>query len=157
MARKTFISYKHSDALGTRDKIIRALGDDATYYTGETSDSPDLGDLKTETIRGKLADMIFPTSVMIVIISPNVDESGWVTWEINYATSRQTRNGRQSQPNGIVMVIEDSLVTNKKYTPNNTTKLIKQNSEPCVVTVSDFLDNPSYYIEEAHKRAYSLV
>lgn len=42
--------------------------------------------------------MIFPTSVIIVIISQNVDLSKWVDWEINYATNRQSRNGRQSQP-----------------------------------------------------------
>lgn len=42
MAHKTFISYKYSEARGLRDRIIASLGDDATYYRGETSDSPDL-------------------------------------------------------------------------------------------------------------------
>lgn len=41
MAHKTFISYKYSEAKNLRDDIIDALGDDATYYKGETSDSPD--------------------------------------------------------------------------------------------------------------------
>ena len=36
MAHKTFISYKWSEAQSLRDKIIKALGDDATYYKGET-------------------------------------------------------------------------------------------------------------------------
>lgn len=42
MAHKTFISYKYSEAQDLRDRIIEAMGDDASYYMGETSDSPDL-------------------------------------------------------------------------------------------------------------------
>ena len=41
MAHKTFISYKYSEAQNLRDRIIKALGDDASYYQGETSESPD--------------------------------------------------------------------------------------------------------------------
>lgn len=32
MAHKTFISYKYSEAQALRDRIIVALGEDATYY-----------------------------------------------------------------------------------------------------------------------------
>lgn len=32
MAHKTFISYKYSEAQDARDAIIKALGEDATYY-----------------------------------------------------------------------------------------------------------------------------
>ena len=154
MARKTFISYKHSESQGARDKIIKALGTDGSFYQGETSESPDLGDLKTQTIKSKLADMIFSTTVLIVVISSNIDKSSWVKLEINYATSRQTRNGRQSQPNGVVMVLEDSLVnSDNKYTPNQTTKLINDKSTPVIVKLSNFLTNPSQYIESAYNNA----
>ena len=51
MAHKTFISYKYSEAQKLRDDIINALGDDAMYYKGETSDSPDLTDTSTEKIK----------------------------------------------------------------------------------------------------------
>lgn len=51
MAHKTFISYKYSEAKDLRDRIIDALGDDATYYQGETSDSPNMSDLTTRTIK----------------------------------------------------------------------------------------------------------
>lgn len=34
MARKTFISYKYSDAKEVRNRIIKALGEDAAYYKG---------------------------------------------------------------------------------------------------------------------------
>ena len=59
MAHKTFISYKYSESRELRDRIIQAMGSDAAYYTGETSESPDMSDLKTATIRKKLADMIY--------------------------------------------------------------------------------------------------
>lgn len=154
MAHKTFISYKYLDGTTTRDKIIKALGPDATYYQGETSASPDMGDLKTETIKKNLADMIFDTSVMIVVISQNVDHSAWVTWEINYATGRQTRNGRQSQPDGIVMAIEDSLLdADNRYTPNRTTRLIASKSDPEVVSVSHLLNHAQACVDAAFQNA----
>ena len=42
MSHKTFISYKWSEAQKLRDDIIDALKEKASYYKGETSDSPDL-------------------------------------------------------------------------------------------------------------------
>lgn len=106
MAHKTFISYKYSEAQDTRDAIIRALGKDATYYQGETSDSPDMTDLKTSTIKKKLTDMMFNTSVLIVVISPNIKQSKWIDWEIEYCLQNNTRQDRTSQTNGVVAVIK---------------------------------------------------
>lgn len=106
MAHKTFISYKYSEARNLRDKIIKALGADAVYYQGETSTSPDLTDYATATIREHLKDMLFDTSVTIVIISPNMRESKWIDWEIEYSLCEYARNGRYSKTNGIVAVIQ---------------------------------------------------
>lgn len=105
MAHKTFISYKHSEAQTLRDKIIEALGDDATYYQGETSDSPDLTDTSTENIKKNLTNMMYDTSVTIVIISPNMKNSKWIDWEIEYCLKNISRKGRTSHTNGIVGVI----------------------------------------------------
>ena len=58
MAHKTFISYKYSEARNLRDRIIKALGDDAAYYQGETSDSPNLTDTSTENIKKNLKKRI---------------------------------------------------------------------------------------------------
>lgn len=106
MAHKTFISYKYSEAQDTRDAIIKALGNDATYYDGERSDSPDMTDLKTSTIKKNLTDMMYGTSVLIVVISPNMKESKWVDWEIEYCVQNNTRNDRTSRTNGVVAVIK---------------------------------------------------
>lgn len=105
MAHKTFISYKYSEAQGLRDDIIDALGDDATYYQGETSDSPDLTDTSTENIKRVLRDMMYDTSVTIVIISPHMKESKWIDWEIEYCLKNETRKDRTSHTNGVVGVI----------------------------------------------------
>ena len=105
MAHKTFVSYKWSEARRLRDDIISALGDNATYYRGETSESPDLTDTSTENIKRVLRNMMYDTSVTIVIISPHMTESKWIDWEIEYCLKKTTRKGRTSQTNGIVGVI----------------------------------------------------
>lgn len=105
MAHKTFISYKYSEAQELRDKIIESLGEDATYYKGETCESPDLTDMSTENIKNKLKDMMYDTSVTIVIISPNMILSNWIEWEIEYCLKSIKRKDRTSHINGIVGVI----------------------------------------------------
>lgn len=105
MAHKTFISYKYSEAQRLRDDIIESLGADAAYYKGETSDSPDLTDTTTENIKKNLRDMMYDTSVTIVIISPHMKESNWIDWEIEYSLKDATRKGRTSHNNGVVGVI----------------------------------------------------
>lgn len=106
MAHKTFISYKYSESQELRDKIVKSLGEDAKYYKGETSDSPDLTDMKTETIKNHLKDMLFDTTVTVVIISPNMKKSKWIDWEIEYSLKNIERDGRKSSINGIVGVIQ---------------------------------------------------
>ena len=64
-----------------------------------------MSDLKTATIRKKLADMIYSTSVTIVIISPHMKESNWIDWEIEYSLTQTTRNDRTSRINGVVGVV----------------------------------------------------
>lgn len=120
MARRTFISYKYSEAKNLRDRILKALGDDATYYKGETSDSPDLTDTTAENIKKNLKDMMHGTSVTIVIISPNIKDSKWIDWEIEYSLKEITRSDTTSRTNGVVGIIMkhnggyDWLVTRTK-------------------------------------------
>lgn len=131
MAGKTFISYKFSEAQDLRDEILDALGEDATYYQGETAESPDLTDSNTESIKKSLTDMMYDTSVTIVVVSPSMAESSWIDWEIEYCLKEISRSGRTSLTNGVVGVIQevnggyDWLVT-------RTTK-----SDGCVVRTID--------------------
>jgi hypothetical protein len=112
MARKTFISYKYSESQRLRDAIINVLGDDASYYMGETAESPNISDTTVDNIKQSLRDMIYGTSVTIVIISPNYTKSDWIDWEIQYSLSEYSRDGRTSKTNGIVGVI---MKTNGSY------------------------------------------
>ena len=80
--RKTFISYKYSEAQGLRDEIIKSLGEAAIYYKGETSTSPNLTDTSTQNIKNNLKNMIFDTTVTIIVVSPNMKQSKWIDWEI---------------------------------------------------------------------------
>lgn len=107
MARKTFISYKYSEAQGLRDSILEALGEDAKFYQGETSDSPDMTDKSTDYIRNELKDMIYSTSVTIVIISPNMKYSKWIDWEIEYSLKQIKRGDKTSSTNGVIGVVMD--------------------------------------------------
>lgn len=105
MARETFIAYKYSEAKDLRDEIIEKLGDDASYYQGETAESPDLTNTTVENIKENLKNMIFGTSVTIVIISPNLKNSNWVDWEIQYSLKEYKRGSFKSRTNGIIGVI----------------------------------------------------
>ena len=77
-----------------------------SYYTGETADSPDLTDTTTENIKQNLRDMMYNTSVTIVILSPKIKESDWIDWEIEYCLKEISREGRTSKTNGIVGVVQ---------------------------------------------------
>lgn len=105
MAYKTFISYKYSEARQLRNRIVEALGEDARYYQGETSVSPDMSDRTTEYIKEKLKDMIYSTSVTIVVISPNMKESNWIDWEIEYSLKQIKRGDKTSGTNGVMGVV----------------------------------------------------
>lgn len=105
LAYNTFISYKYSEAKDLRDRIVDSLGVDSKYYKGETSESPDLSDRKTEYIRENLKDLIYLTSVTIVIISPNMTQSNWIDWEIEYSLKQIKRNDRTSGTNGVLGIV----------------------------------------------------
>lgn len=182
MAHKTFISYKYSESRELRDRIIKALGKDATYYKGENIDSKDMTDYKRETIRKNLADMMYDTSVTIVILSPDMRESEWIGWEISYCLKKIKRQGRMSQRNGVVAVIKKvngsyswfkySKGDSTKYHMNKIQDIIAKNhfnSNPpqkvdgaydwlngsyiTFVEEKDFLDNPKKYIDNAYEKS----
>jgi len=134
MAHKTFISYKYSESQFLRDNIKKALGPDADFYKGETSDSPDLTDSSTENIKKKLCNMMFETSVTIVILSPNMKQSKWIDWEIEYCLKLETRKERTSRRNGVVAVISK---VNGSY---SWMKYLTTNADGCQVS--------NYYTEK---------
>lgn len=151
MAHKTFISYKYSEARNLRNEIIDALGDDATYYQGETSSSPDLSDTSTENIKKNLTDMMYDTSVTIVILSPNMKSSKWIDWEIEYSLKNITRKGRTSQTNGVVGVIMkhnggyDWLKTTSINSDGCASSSFNQSKVYSIINNNRFNQNPKVY------------
>ncbi|MGM8871001.1 TIR domain-containing protein [Psychrobacter sp. 2Y5] len=127
MAKKIFISYKHGDtsvrSLGNtwsseltkaRDYVniieshFENTGDH--IYKGERNNES-LAEFKRDTIRGRLADKIYDSTVTIVLLSPNMKEwmslekDQWIPWEISYSLREKSRNGIPSKPNAILAII----------------------------------------------------
>lgn len=107
MGHKVFVSYKFSDAAGTRDDIITALKGNGSYYKGEMGYKA--LDVADNTMKQYLGSMIFDSTVTVVIVSPNVNQSRWVDWEIKYSLENHTRRDRSSGRNGIVCVIQKQI------------------------------------------------
>lgn len=82
------------------------MGKDAIYYNGENGFCPNKSEDSDDAIWNYLKDMIWPTSVTIVILSPKMLESSWIESEISYSLKKIPRDGTQSQRNGVVAVIK---------------------------------------------------
>lgn len=163
MAHKTFISYKYNEAQDLRDAICEALGEDATYYQGETSDSPDLTDTSTENIKRSLMDKMYNTSVTIVVVSPNMKQSKWIDWEIEYCLKEIAREGRTSKTNGVVGVIQKrggnyAWFKNALQNPDgHTASSYNDHLVYSILTKNRFNQNPKLYVCNACKTINRLT
>ncbi len=163
MAHKTFISYKYSESTNLRDRIIKALGEDATYYQGETSESPDLTDTSTENIKNNLKNMMYDTSVTIVILSPKMTDSKWIDWEIEYCLKDITRKNRTSHTNGIVGVIMkynggyDWFKNTHKNNDGCISNSYKEDKVYSIITNNRFNQNPKQYSCDTCKTVDALT
>ena len=100
MAHKTFISYKYSEARDLRDKIVLHLGKDAQYYEGETAESPDLTDEKTdvkaalENYKKENPQYFGDTVIKKVQTSPTLNNTGTQGMTTNDIMNNILRNSR---------------------------------------------------------------
>lgn len=177
MGRKVFVSYKYSDGLQCKDRIMAKLGSQGNVYKGERYDN-DLSSYTAATIKAYLSDMIYDSSVLLVVISPAVARSNWVDWEIGYALRNSTRNGRTSKRNGIVCVVQkdpytgssswaydysgkvfssylpSKIVQNMQTTYGALSYFERANPDYCVIVAeATFMTDPQKYIELAYERS----
>lgn len=126
MGRNVFVSYKYADTNVQRlshipwyeqtkvrdyvDELAVELRKNGEVYMGEKNDE-DLTDYSDDYIYNHLKDKIFPTTVTIVLISPNMKEPGrydksqWMPWEIFYSIYQTNRTDRVSHTNAILAVV----------------------------------------------------
>ena len=108
---KVFVSYKYSDGNDLKTKIMNKLGSQGHIYKGEKGyEKLEVAD---NTIKEYLKDMIFDSSVTVVVISPEVTQSNWVDWEIRYSLTYASRGDKSSKRNGIVCVIQNELALSR--------------------------------------------
>ena len=118
MGRSIFISYKYGDKtvygqrMTVRDYVdaLQDLLDEEDYDDKGEPDDLDLSQFSDDTIREKLADRMFYSSVTIVLISPNMKEPGperdqWIPWEVSYSLRTEHREHGNSNPNAMIAVV----------------------------------------------------
>lgn len=123
MGYNVFVSYKYAESsvkaiagkavTTARDyvDIIESKLDRMDHvYMGEHRDE-DLSEWDEDKIWEHLRDKIFPTTITVVLISPNMktphayDKSQWIPWEIRFSLIETTRSDRTSHTNAVLAVV----------------------------------------------------
>ena len=143
MHNKIFISYKYMDSdvyslknlfdeirepTKVRDyvDVLQKELEHENYINKGEKDGEDLSDFKDETIASHLRDKIYDSSVTIVMISPNMRETGkeddqWIPWEISYSLKEINRNDIRKTPNALIaIVLPDNNGSYSYYIEENT-------------------------------------
>ena len=181
MAQKVFTSYKYWDTnvatlydshysclfepTKVRDYVTRfqtaATQQGIVINKGET-DGEDMSRLTESTIRVKLWNRIYDSTVTVVFISPNMREwekpenQQWIPREISYSLREQSRSDRTSYPNSLVFVILPDRSGHYDYFRSMYHFTIVaeniNNGYGEVVEWNRFIQNIAFYIECANTR-----
>lgn len=174
MGKKIFVSYKYGDidvlpvsgisgaSAKARDYVtwLEQKFTDRTdhIYKGE-HDNEDLSDKSDEYIWEKLKDKIYDSTITIVLISPNMRESGrweksqWIPWEISYSVREIPRSGYTSHSNAVLAIILPNKNGSYDYYDSMTLfRILSDNIKVGYIPVvqwQNFKYQSDYYIQQA--------
>lgn len=176
--------YFHTDTVRDYVNKLENLIGKNDIYKGE-SDENDLSQLTDDSIWNQLKQKIFDSSITVVLISPNMkttwqyEKDQWIPQEISYSLKEITHNGnKKSKSNALIYIIlpdrcgSYSYFENKSYWGtvsyqyNVIFNIMKNNlnnfkydsslSYAIVVKWNTFINNYSYYIEQAIKKQENI-
>jgi hypothetical protein len=159
MNKRIFISYKFGEGNKYRDKLIKRLGNGGFKYLGETKTSQDISHLNEAAIGSLLSDKLYTTHVTVVLITPNINESNWIPWEISYSLRIIKRANRNSSRNGIVAVVVPDSSNKYDYVIKKISNEREINTAFLPDIISNNMFNPSHLsnYDKGHKEFGSYI
>jgi hypothetical protein len=87
MGRKVFVSYSHHLDQEAAESFRRIFADGRDVFI-DKSIRDDIGELKAETIKSRLRELIRDSTVTVVLIGKETGGRSWVDWEIYHSLRR---------------------------------------------------------------------
>ena len=107
--------------------------------------------------------MLFDTTVTIVIVSPEMLQSNWIDWEIEYSLREYERNGTTSHTNGVVGVVMNDwtggtgwIKTNHNNTDGCSSVSYNESKLFNIINKNRFNQTPKKYACESCRTVNSL-
>ncbi|MBN2605360.1 MAG: TIR domain-containing protein [Bacilli bacterium] len=142
-----YISYKYSESLKFRNKLIDLLGNREYRYYGEKFESPVILKGTEETVYKTLHDKIYQAHVVIVLISPNLLQSTWIPLEIDNAL-KEIKKGKATRRCGIIGLVIPQKGNDYSFIMNKTRSgqyILKKDLLPKIIQENmnnEILPNP---------------
>lgn len=115
MVKRVFISYKYPEGVNYRERLISKLAKGSYKYLGENNKTKDISNFDDAAIGSILGRKIYSTDVTIILISPSINDSDWIPWEVSYSLREIRRQNINSSRNGVIAVVLPDRYNNYDY------------------------------------------